>query len=224
MQDDFKLDPEDNPIDVQLADESFEQLTDETITNEIIDEMKLLGLPKPAQVSWPRWMGPRDIKQRHEHIIHLCALGMTNRQIAKELDVNEARLSIIINTPNIKEAIKAKRREYFTDDAKAYIKSLAQKSFEVVDEILVNPGERSNVRLDAAKYILDQTVGKAQQNLKVEGSLIGEMIHKMDEMLKDATPATSTNLLDKPVDPMDNFIDDLIPEDVVIGKRGNSEK
>lgn len=213
--------------------DDYATLTDTTITDEQISDLKALGIAKPPLVNWPRWMGPKDIKQKHELIIHLAASGKTNRQIARDpaIQMDDSRISIIINTPHIKEAIRNKIREYYGDDARAKFRSLADKSFEVFDSILSNPGERANVRLSAAEYIADQTIGKSQQTITLGGNLLIDLITKLDQ-----TPSTepTTTLasgdyktlppvpvipIAPPRDEVDNFVDTLELEEITIGKR-----
>src|SRR5687767_12900087 len=48
-------------------------LNDETITQDQINEFKMLGIYKPPGVSWERWQRIQDIRPEHEHMIHLAA-------------------------------------------------------------------------------------------------------------------------------------------------------
>ncbi len=213
----------------ETSQEAYSMLDDLSISDEQISEMKVLGLHKPLSVSWGRWMGPKDIKQRHEFIIHLAALGRTNRQIARELGMTDSRLTIIMQTPIIKKAIKDKITEYFGNDARQYIKSLATKGFEVLDEVLTNPIHKTNDKLRAAEYVLDQTVGRANQTVEVKGSLLSELMIKLERepVEKDATnsvpaevaEATIPKLVAAPKDDVDNFVDTLEILDSVVGKR-----
>lgn len=213
--------------------DEYALLTDETITDAQINELKALGIDKPPQVGWPRWMGPKDVKQRHEWIIHLAAMGKTNRQIAREVGMTDSRISLIINTPAVKQAIQLKIKEYFGEDAKAYIKTLAHKGFEVIEGILVDQTEKGTTRLDAAKYVVDHTIGKAQQTVTVQGSLLSELMIKLDSGARDVStdllvsellPSTEIKPVAPPRDAMDNFVDSLDLEEVVIGKRSSGEE
>src|ERR1051326_1691148 len=181
-----------------MSPDDYAGLTDETITQDHINEMKLLGLCKPEGVSWPRWMGPRDINHRHEHIIHLAAMGHTNNQIAKEMKMNVPRISIILNTPVIKEAILKKREEYYGNDAKQIFKTLMHKAFQVLEDTLNSSTANEKTKLEAAKYALDQISGKATQSVQVTGNVLHEIISKLDqrerEANQDVIDATHTEL------------------------------
>lgn len=195
-------------------------LTDDNLTHEVRDLLQSMGIPKPTQISWPAWIGPKEISPKHELLIHLKASGLTNNQVAEALGMSPARISIIVNSPKVKSAIKVKQEAYFGSDHRDRMNKLMPKVFGVFEGILANDQEKANVRLDAAKYIADQTMGKAQQNVKMEGSAFSEFFSKLDQLSnRDVTPATETTALDLTKDPLENFIEEVIPQNLIVGKR-----
>lgn len=209
-----------NENDTPIAELSsdFDDLTDETITTDLMDEMKALGLPKPQNVSFAKWIGPRDHKHRHELIIRLAAGGMTNVQIADEIGMSAARVGIVLAQPANKAKVKAVQEQLWGENVKKRMQTIASKALDTVEEIMNNKQERGATRLQASTYVLDQAVGKAQQTVNVQGSVLGELIHRIDTMaVRDVAPL---NALDAPQDTMDNFVNDLIPDQMTVGKKG----
>lgn len=208
------------PIMLPPAEE-LALLTNETITQEQIDAIKHAGLPKPDQITWEVWNAPRKISGRHEYIIMMSASGMTPKQICREVDMTELRIRSLVKIPKFARMIRQKRDELFGSDAKAHIKALVSKAVGVVEDTLDDKDEKGTVRLDAAKYVIDHTVGKATQTVEVGGNLLVDLVSRLDKESRDVSPANKSLATTK--DSLDNFVDGIITEGVVVGKRGDSE-
>lgn len=207
--------------DERLFDEYLASLTDDNITDQTISELKSQGVTRPPNVSFNRWTQPFDLSPRHLMIIQLTVMGLTPKQVASELGYSTGRMDQLLKMPKIKAAVDKKRDEYFGDSKKT-VKALVAKAYKVVDGILDDENEKSSVRLDAAKYVIDQTVGKANQSVTVSGdNLLVDFISKLDQaakVMRDVA-ATEGNLLAAPADPMDALVDDIIDAEFVVGKR-----
>jgi hypothetical protein len=199
-------------------------LTDETITQDQINEMKMLGMPKPESVSWERWQRIQSVRSEHELMIMMKATGSSNGKIAKELGYSDSQVSKILNTPEVKSKVSAQIHDIYGDDVKQAMKARAMKSVEVFDEVLENG--KTSEKLQAAQYILDHTVGKAQQNVQVKGAILADFIVQVEQMSRDQLRDVSSNpeLLTKKPHKFDNVIEQFAPSDFVVGKRSDSEK
>jgi hypothetical protein len=195
--------------------------TDETITQEQINEMKMLGLPKPRLVSWERWQRIQNVRIEHQHMIQLAAMGYPQKKIAQEMGYTDASVSKILNTPEVKSEVNKIVQETYGDNIKKAMKDRALKAVTVVDDILDNPLSKSSDRLSAATYILDHTVGKPQQQINHTGNFIMEIMDEATRItkLREANPITP-ELTGKP-DPFDTVLEQIVPSNVVVGKRSN---
>jgi hypothetical protein len=183
--------------------------------------MKMLGLPKPPLVSWERWQRIQNVRIEHQHMIQLAAMGYPQKKIAQEMGYTDASVSKILNTPEVKSEVNKIVQETYGDNIKKAMKDRALKAVTVVDDILDNPLSKSSDRLSAATYILDHTVGKPQQQINHTGNFIMEIMDEATRItkLREANPITP-ELTGKP-DPFDTVLEQIVPSNVVVGKRSN---
>lgn len=196
--------------------ESIKHYTDSDITDEIINELKAMNYSKPPNITWPRWNVLNNPKIIHEHIVNMAVLGKSQKAIAQELGFNIERIKAILRSDKIKASIQAKMADLYQENIKKALNSRALKGLEVIDSIIDDNTARANVKLDAAKFLIEHSVGKPQQSIKHEGNLLAEVIAHA-EQLRNVNDAN--NPKDNTPDPMDNLVDTLVPQGLVVGKR-----
>ena len=197
-------------------------LTDENITQDQINEMKMLGIPKPDSVSWERWQRVQSIRSEHELMIMMKATGSSQAKIARELGYSDAQVSKVLNAPEIKAKVSSQISSIYGEDVKQAMKARALKSIEVFDEVL-ETGKTSE-KLQAATYILDHTVGKAQQNVQVKGAILADFIVQVEQMSQLRDVSSNPEVLTKKPHKFDNVIEQFVSGDFVVGKRSEGEK
>lgn len=203
----------------QAIDGSGNFLTDETITQEQINEMKMLGLPKPDTVSWERWNQLQNYRIEHQHMVRLAAAGWTQGAIAKELGYTQTHVSKVLNTPEVKEEVSALMNEIYGQDFKKALKERGHNAVRALDEIM-ETGKNSE-KIQVAQYFLDHTIGKASQTVEHKGTILADVMVQI-EQLRNVTP-DSALLTEKP-SKFDNIIEAIVPSGVVVGKRTESEE
>lgn len=205
-------------------DENQNILTDETITQDQINEMKMLGLPKPDSVSWDRWQQIQNIRAEHELMIKMAATGTPQKVIAQTLGYNQAQVSKILKTPEVRDQVSKEISSIYGDDYKKAFKDRFNKSMLVVDDTLENGQPKD--KADMAKWVLEHTVGKAQQNVQVKGALLADFMIQVEQIsqnqLRDVT--SNPELLTKKPHKFDTVIEQFVPNDFVVGKRSEGEK
>ncbi len=216
-------DASDNP-EVLRGIEPELELTNETITQEQINEMKMLGVPKPKGVSWDRWQELQGERGEHTHMIHLAASGVPNWRIAQILEYDSVHVSKVLRIPWVKEKVKAEIESIYGTDHKKALKDRAIKALTVIDDILEDGKESEKAGM--AKWVLEHSVGKASQDIQVTKTSLTEVIIKINEMqtsnqLRDVGSGQAS--LPKPKDHFDTIIAEVIPEGMVIGKRSSVE-
>lgn len=245
--DEAKLEKVLSALGITLSE--FNELTDELITDKQILEIKrTLSVTggKPPLVSNSRWAEVFEITPLYNKMIMLAAMGKRPNVIAEELDLSAVRIARLLNSPYVKQKVAAKQDSLFEGGAKMHMKVLINKAFGVFEEILENADEKSSVRLEAAKYVIDHVKGKAVQTHEVRGSLLADLITKIDnekivheiretpeepeyvdvsvneaEVVEDS--ATALKLLAPVRDDMDTLVDSLISnKGFVVGKREGS--
>jgi transcriptional regulator with XRE-family HTH domain len=207
----------------EFTDLGSEPLNDESITQEQINEMKMLGIPKHDSISWERWTRLQEIRYEHELMIHLAASGVSQKEISRQLGYDQAHVSKILNTPDVKARIRLEIENIYGQDHKKALKARGMKSLEVVDEILEFGKESEKAAM--ARWQLEHSVGKASQEIVERKTSLTEVIVKIEQMrsdqLRDVSPSQAQ--LSKPEDPFDNIINEIIPKGMVIGKRSDGK-
>lgn len=205
--------------------EDFSLLNDETISQEQINEMKMLGIEKPESVTWARWQRIQDIRFEHEHMIHLAASGQPQHLIAEQLGYDQVHVSKVLATPEVRKKVMDKVNEIYGADYKKAVKDRTMKALGVVDEVLDSGPMKEKAPM--ARWLIEHTIGKASQDIQVTKTTLSEVIVKIEEMkqakLRDVNRAAQD--LPREKDHFDTIIDQVIPKGMVIGKRseGNSD-
>lgn len=198
-------------------------LTDENITQDQINEMKMLGIERPVGVSSERWYRLQNHRIEYDHIIRLAAAGTPQWKIAEVVNYDQAHLSKILNTPDVKEKIQQEVNDIYGTDWKKALRDRNAKAVGVVDEVL----ESGNLKekFQAASWVLEQTVGKASQEIKETKTSLSEVIIKIEQMQQDQLRDVGSNsaLLPKPKDHFDTIIEQVIPKGLTVGKRSSGE-
>ncbi len=212
-----------NSIEIPEGFSLPESLTDETISQDQINEMKMLGMPRPPGVTYQRWFELQSERYEHHHIIQMAAGGMPQSKISEITGYSQTHLSKVLNTPWVKVKVEEAAKSIYGTDWKKAIKDLNAKALMVVSDILEN-GKESE-RASMAKWNLEHTIGKASQDIQVTKTTLTEFIIKVGEMesnqLRDV--GSTPKLLPEKEDPFDTIINEIIPKGMVIGKRSNGE-
>lgn len=187
-----------------------------------IEEMKLLGVPKPDDVAWGDWVGPKTINHRRNYLVHLAAAGLTNKEICEEMGMSESRVSILLRNSDIKKAVRVKQDELWGDSSQRRFKQILNKAITAAEGILDEPTTKDSLKADIAFRFMDRALGKPKQEVAVEGNLLADFIHRLDQQ-KDTLPIDVTGL-DSEKDAIDEYLENELPKDFVIGKRNAEEE
>jgi predicted transcriptional regulator len=204
-----------------MSDESDQVPEKIEFTQEMLLEMKRLGLPKPEGIPWADWNAPADLNYKHDLFIMLAAHGHTIVEIAAETGYTELTIKNVVSSTKGRQAIRKLQDKIFSKNTRKRLEAKTQRALDIVEEIMENEQENNKVRLTAATYMLDQGLGKAKQEVEHKGSLLAEFMHKLD---------TSSNLLeaqkpqDIPIDPLDTFVESIVETHVVGAKVGQEEQ
>ena len=113
-----------------------------------------------------------------KELARLLSLGKKTKEIADQLKCSTQFVYACMKNPQIVEEAERYRDRLFEGDVSDRLKELNASAFGVMEQILRDPGEKANLRLDAAKWILEKTTGKAIQAIDVQSSTL-EAFHKL---------------------------------------------
>jgi len=230
-------------VAAELTVEEYNGFTDESIEDDEISWMKKHEVKRPPKVSHGRWMQPKELTARHYKMINLAANGSRASEIAEVVGMSLTKTQIFLAAPLVKKKIAARQALIF-EDMTAPMKMLFNRAFGTIEAILEDHDEKSSIKLEAAKYVIDHVIGKATQTVKHEGtSLLGEFMKRLDneravvEKIKstpiepeyvaievkketaDEASATALKVLENSKDDMDTLVESIIQKDFVVGRR-----
>lgn len=231
------------PLDsIGLDRETYEKLTDDTLSDEMMAELKYSAIPKPPFVSDERWNKystlEKKLSPRHRQVVRMLALGKHPSVIQSELDMTDRAYYHLVGRPEIKALVLHQQDRMFSGNVKGQIKTLMTKAFGVVEKLLDDPDEKSSVKLEAAKYVLDHVVGRSAQKVEVTGNLLVDIMSQLDRVKETPIEPEYTKLqptlveIEKPVatakellasnkSDMDSLVESLVDSSFVVGKRGD---
>lgn len=178
-------------------------------SQEILWDMRRNGMPKPSHVPMHLWNNLQKISFNHENVADLMLLGHTKKEIAEKLGLSASGVSLETRTPTFKAYYAERRRERQRELSRDGITDLLDVAIDTAGEIMQKADAKDATRLDAAKYIIDQSLGKAKQEVKVESTnLLAATIARIDELKKLPASATPEFLAKEP-NKFDDFMESL---------------
>lgn len=121
------------------------------------------------------------LRERWSAIARMHAGGLRNSEIARRLGYTQSRISIVLNEPWIQKEI-ARWRGKFESDVTERIKEAAVDGAYFVHGLINNDEARDQTRLDAAKWAIEKTTGKAKQEVSVESNTLTNFMQLMRDM------------------------------------------
>ncbi len=101
------------------------------------------------------------IRPRHRQIMYRLITGQTQAHIATDLEMDQSRLSVIVNSPLFKSELKKMEDDVFDSlkesrgDIAAKVKELQPKALQVISEMMGSKKTGARLRRDCAKDILE---------------------------------------------------------------------
>lgn len=130
----------------------------------------------------PLPLDDQPLKPRHREIARLHAMGKTNNQICEKLGYSQSRVSILLGTPALRAEVDRYRNRLYEQDVITAIKDLGSDSVRVLEEIIRNPNEKSSLRADQARWVLEKLTGKAKQEVTVESNTLAAFMDTLRQM------------------------------------------
>lgn len=187
----------------------IEDLSDSTITEDLISELKLKGFIKPKNVSLKKWTEAPLLSTRLKDLVLKAAEGARSASLAKALSLPETEVREWLKHPVIELEIKSTQELIFGKDHRKKLEYLTPKALDVAEEILENPLAKDQIRLQAATYIIDQAIGKSKQELEVKGSLLLDVMRQIEQLPE--IPRVPSK--------MEQLANSVLPDAITVGKR-----
>lgn len=200
---------------------SCPELTYRPYDTEVIEEMKRLGMPRPDDCDPEDWGSPgKKLLHRHDKVIELLLAGWRRKEIAAYLGIQPPGLSSLMSNPVFQDSYEAARQQRTDLINKKFLDRHFVPAVETMASLLESSKE--SVQFSAASYIIDQAVGKAEQKLEHKGSMLSEVIHRI-EQLRNRDVSESQALLATP-DPLDEIVNEFAGGGFTVGVRSGTEE
>lgn len=173
------------------------QVLDESVgryTRAQLSEMKRKGLPKPPDITWTQWRGPRRVSPRTLNIAWMAAQGIPHGKIAAELGLKSSRISAILSSDRMRKEIQKIQHKHLGRATENRFQRMIPKADAVVEQILDNTLAKDSVRLAAAKEVYDRAHGKAVQQVDInDKSTIRSLFELLDQRERARAESTETH-------------------------------
>jgi predicted transcriptional regulator len=174
-----------------------------------------------VEVTKKKPMAAQSLSFRVKAACHLAAFGMSNKDIAEQLNLSKERVSTILNGPSAKYHIEKLQKEMFMGDATKAFQAMVPKALRTTRRLL-SKNAKEAVQLGAAREVFDRTYGKPKQTVEHQGSALKELFSELDRRDKakagigDATEGIidaefhAISDADDDRDEMDRLLDDIL--------------
>lgn len=178
-----------------------------------IRAMKDAGLEKPKDIRYKDWNQIEELsKPKYHTIAYLAVRGLGVKEIAEAVSMSDGQVRVILDSERMKFEIKHLQYKLIGQDVQKRFKSMVPAAIDILEEVMQDESSKPATKLDAAKEVMDRALGKPQQNIKHEGSLIRELFEKMDGKTIDVKTVHETVIPeDKPLGPIATVREEQIP-------------
>lgn len=190
-----------------LQSEEFETLS---LTHPDLNEFP--EVTQPANPEGIYYKTGKVSSRRAETVYMLMASGATRNQIAQDLGCTPQTITHYMNSPQARERIDYHRERLMGRGVKKRIESIAHKAMDRVEHTIDDDKIKPETRLSAATYVLDHSLGKPKQSIEHSGSILGEI---MDRINGSRLVNELTTLPESPKDDLDNFAESFAPKHTV---------
>lgn len=155
------------------------------LTRTEIEKMKSAGIDKPSFIPWPEWLGPKKISQRQMFICYLAAMGRRPKEIAEQTGMTNARLSLLLNSEAIKDQIQLIREVEFAGlGVQQQLDQLTPQAVRIANRLMKSENTPDNLKWQVAQNVLDRKLGKPQQTVNVNNTLLTDIFQLMTDEAK----------------------------------------
>lgn len=137
---------------------------------------------KPEDETWGDHVGPLKLNQRHKFLVHLAALGHSNKEICEKTGFTASWVSTLMSNTDIVKAIEAERTQLFAMDPDQALRLGIPNTVNMILDTVGNDQVPLKLRLETGWQLLDRTHGKAKQHVEVGGSMIKDLFKQLDSM------------------------------------------
>lgn len=119
---------------------------------------------------------------RWREIARLHAFGYTNADISSVLGYTPSRISILLREEFIQAEVQLWRKKVIEGTTTELLDQSAKDGARFIQRIIRDPNTKDSVALEAAKFAIEKTHGKARQEVNVESGTLTNFMNMLSEM------------------------------------------
>lgn len=127
---------------------------------------------------------PEEDPKHYLAVAHLSAAKADPDQISLMLGITAQEVKDILGLERIQALVRQIHQKQFARDPQGHIRSLLPKALEVQEEML-KPGVKDELRFKAAESIMDRALGKAPQVMNIQSSSIALLFDRLDRLVAE---------------------------------------
>jgi DNA-binding CsgD family transcriptional regulator len=126
----------------------------------------------------------RELSPRHRKLAELAAQGISNKEIAKQLDYTDSRISILLSNTKIRNEVERIRERIYEETIGKRLRAMADPALNEIQRCLNDNTNRykENLKVETAKWLIEKLDGKAVQKHDIGDNLLAVVMDKLDAL------------------------------------------
>ncbi len=155
------------------------------------------GDPKPEDMSWGDYFYRRRsvLKPRHQEFARLLFLGKTNAEIAETLGYTNTTVTLLSQQTDIRNEVARLQEKAFERTIGERLKECGPAAMDVIEEVLLAPDTKKQLKKDTAVWVIEKLTGKAKQEIDVSSSTLTSFYELLDSQRQSGHPKDVTPVL-----------------------------
>ena len=134
-----------------------------------------------------QYMEPVGVTPRQRIVAFMSACGALQKDIAVATGFSNTHISQLLRRPHVIKEIEKIQYRIFSSHPKKAFDEIMPSAIQTALKVMLDPGQKGGIRLNAAQDFMDRAAGKALQRIeKEETQLISILIGKLQHSLPKA--------------------------------------
>lgn len=150
------------------------------------------------ETAWHHLSNPKKpLSHRHRELVRLLAAGsMSHLQISEVIGYAPGYISILSCHPKIRAQVSELQDRAFSMGIKERLDSLNDMALNKIEAIIsgAEPDAKIKEQLDAARWLLEKTTGKAKQEIETRDSNLTDFMTLLKQLKEETGTSPTQNL------------------------------
>jgi hypothetical protein len=123
-------------------------------------------------------------RNRVQAIIHLCALGLTPKQISEQLNCSQQWVKNVMKSESFQREVDRVSYQLYIKEPQKMFQSIVPKAVSVAYKEMTSKKTSSKVKVDAAFRFIERAYGKPKQEIEHVGTTLKDIYLALDSKKK----------------------------------------